>query len=230
MPTTTPRLTNRYDGFVELVMRNSADVAAYRVSAANTLDDAFSAPTAMFTVQRGGTYKSRTLKRRRLGTSIYMNRGLTFAQYNPEDFWVAGGTMPHDADVSYVVVEEQNSAGTFRPEGPILVVPAPGFFTTTRPSLIVAGTAPNVAASATGVPPDGALRFVLPRFADSTTITNGGGSSIFVAFAAGSAEFEVLDAQSVLLPDGAVSEVFIRGDGGAIPFSIFFAIVNAEMA
>lgn len=230
MPT-VPRLTTHTPGFVELVFRNSADVVAYRLSAANTLDLAFTAPTAMVTVPRGATYKSRSLRQKRVGTSIYMNRGLTFVQYDPEDFWVAGGNLPHDAATTYLVVEEQNAAGTFRPEGPILIIPPPGFFSTTRPALVVAGSAPNVAASATGVPPDGALRFVLPRFADSTTITNSdGANSIYIAFGPDSAEMEIPFGKTILLPDGAVSEVFIRGEGGAVDFTIFFAIVNAEMA
>jgi hypothetical protein len=229
MPT-VPRFTTHSPGFVELVIRNSPDVAAYRVSAANTLDDAFTSPTSMVTVARGASYKSRSLRRKRLGTSVYETRGLTVLQYDPEDFWVPAGNLPHDADTAFVVVEEQNSAGAFRPPGPILIVPPPGFFSTTRPALIVKGTAPNVAASATGVPPDGALRFVLPRFADSTTIVNNGGASIFVAFGPASTEVEILQGQYTLLPDGAVSEILIRGSGASVPFSIFFAVVNAEMA
>jgi hypothetical protein len=228
---TVPRLTTHSPGFVELVMRNSADVSAYRLRAANTLDLAFTTSTEMVTVARGTTYKSRTLRQKRLGTSIYTNRGLTFVQYDPEDFWVGGGNLPHDADTAYLVVEEQNAAGVFRPEGPILVIPPPGFFTTTRPALIVAGSAPNVAASPTGIPPAGALHFVLPRFADSTTVTNSdAATSLYISFGENSAEMEILYGQSVLLPDGAVSDVFIRGGGAAVTFSIFFAIVNAEMA
>ena len=217
--------------FVELVMRNSADVAAYRLRAANTLDQAFTASTAMVTVGRGSTYKSRSIRQRRLGTSTYTIRGLTIVQYDPEDFWAPAGNLPHDTDTAYLVVEEQNAAGTFRPQGPVLVIPPPGFFTTTRPALIVAGTAPDVAATSIGTPPADALHFVLPRFADSTTITNNdAGNSLFVAFGSNSAEMEILHGQSTLLPDGAVSDVFVRGEGGAVAFSIFFAVVNAEMA
>lgn len=229
MPT-SPRLTYRYERFVELVFMNKADVSAYRVGAANTMDAAFAGTTAMFTVGQGATFQSPSLRKRRVGRSLYTNRGLTVAQYDPEDYWVGGGTLPHDAAGSYLRVSEQNAAGVFRPAGPILIVPPPGFFVTTRPNLTVSGTAPNVAASATGVPPTGALHFVLPRFADSTTITNSGGASIYLSFNSGLPEFEILANQTVFLPDGAVSEVFVRGDGAAVPFSAFFAIVNAEMA
>lgn len=229
MPT-SPRLTYRYERFVELVLQNKSDVSAYRFGAANTLDTAFAGTTPMFTVAQGATFQSPSIRDRKVGRSVYTNRGLTVVHYDPEDYWVGGGTLPHDAAGGYIRVAEQNAAGVFRPEGPILVLPPPGFFITTRPNLTVAGTAPNVAASPTGVPPAGALHFVLPRFADSTTITNSGGSSIYVSFNPGLPEFEIFSNQTILLPDGAVSEVFVRGDGAAVPFSIFFAVVNAEMA
>lgn len=230
MPT-TPRLLAHSPGLVELVMHNSGDVSAYRFRAANTLNLAFTTSTAMMTVPRGATYRSRTLRQKGWGASIYMNRGLTFASYDPEDFWVGGSNLPHDVDTSYLVVEEQNAAGVFRPQGPILIIPPPGFFKSTRPALVVSGTAPSVAASATGIPPEGALRFVLPRFADSTTITNSdAANSLYVAFGATSPEMEILFGQTVMLPDGAVSEIFVRGQGGTVDFTMFFSIVNAEMA
>jgi hypothetical protein len=229
MPT-TPRLTYRYDRYVELVFQNKPGVMAYRVGAADALDTAFAGTTSMFTVGQGATFQSPSIRRRRVGRSVYTNRGLTVVHYDPEDYWVGGGTLPHDAMGGYLRVEEQNAAGVFQPEGPILIVPPPGFFVNTRPNLTVSGTAPNVAVTATGVPPAGALHFVLPRFADSTTITNGGAASIFVSFNAGLPEVEILTGQSTLLADGAVSEVFVRGDGAVVPFSMFFAVVNAEMA
>jgi len=227
---TSPRLTYRYDRFAELVLHSQVGVQAYRFGAANTLDVAFAGTTAMFTVPRGGTFQSPSIRKRKVGRSVYTNRGLTVVHYDPEDYWVGGGVLPHDAAAGYLRVEEQNEAGVFRPAGPILIVPPPGFFVTTRPSLTVSGTAPNVAASSTGTPPEGALHFVLPRFADSTTITNSGGQSIYISFNPGLPEFEIFSNQTILLPDGAVSEVFVRGDGTTVPFSIFFAVVNAEMA
>ena len=229
MPT-TPRLTQRYERQVELVFRDQADVAAYQVQAANTLDLAFAGATSMFTLARGATLRSPTIQRRRLGLSEPQNRGLSRAFYDPEDYWAPAGQLPHDAAASYLNVRERSAAGVLRPAGPILIVPPPGFFVTTRPSLTIAGTAPNVAASATGNPPDGALRFVLPRFADSTTIANRGGATLFVSFNPGLPEFQVASMTTAILPDAAVSEVFVRGSGATVAFTMYFAIVNAEMA
>lgn len=229
MPT-IPRLTSRYERFVELVLRDRSDLGGYRLSAANTLDTAFSGATTMFTVARNSSYRSKNIRKRGLGRTQYETRGLTWVFYDPEDFWVGGGTLPHDADTGYLRVEEQNLDGTFRPAGPILVVPHPSFFTTTRPSLIVNGTAPNVAATATGVPPTGALNFVLPRFADSVTLRNTGAATLFLAVDPGQTEIPIAAGTTLTLPDGAVSQLFVRGNGAISAFTAYFAVVNAEMA
>jgi len=228
----TPRLTERHAHLIEMVMFDSANVAGYRLSAANSLDAAFAGATAMFVVPHNGTFRSPSVVARRLGTTQYDNRGLTRVFYDPEDYWAPATTLPHDVDGSYVRLEEQKPDGSFRPPGPILVVPPPSFFTNTRPNLIVAGTAPNVAASATLVPPPGAMHFVLPRFCDSVTVINTGGHDLYIGFNPGMPEFAVPSGtkSGQLLPDAAVSDVFVRGSGGTTTFSIFFALVNAEMA
>lgn len=227
---TTPRLTYRFAHSVELIVQNNPDVSAYRFSAANSLNTAFAGATPMFTLERGSSYRSISIRRKRLGTSIYTLRGITTAMYDPEDFWVPAGTLPHDFEASYLRLSERNSAGVFRPDGPILIIPPPAFFTTTRPNLTVSGTAPNVAATTTGIPPTGAMSFVLPRYADTVTIGNRGGASLFVSFHEGLPEFEVLTGETNLVPDSGVSTVFIRGDGADVDFTIYFSVLNAEMA
>lgn len=341
---TTPRMTERYSNLVELVFFNTQDVNAWIVKSANTMDEAFAGNcNTMFTIGRGSTYRSRTIRQKRLGTIQYTNRGLARAHYDPEDFWntvaasgtitvnntlaagdtvtinghtltgfagartpgannfnatlgttnalateiaaalndaanafaadiiatanlnaisvsavtpgpggndyglaavtapagrisvsgasLSGGyTMPHDYETAYMRVAEVNAAGDTRPDGPILIIPTSGFFTNTRPKLTVSGTAPNVAATVSGNPPDGSLHFVLPRFADSMDIVNSGGASIYISFSVGEPEFEVMSGQTHHLADAAVSEVFIRGDGATVDFRMYIAIVNAEMA
>lgn len=230
MPDTVPRLTERHARLIEMVIRDRPDVAGYRFAAANTLDTAFAGATAMFTVAKGGTFRSISVQRKGLGRTQYHNRGLTRVFYDPEDFWAPAGSLPHDADGSYVRISEQHFDGTFRPAGPVLIVPPPAFFTNTRPNLTVSGTAPNVAATATGVPPDGALHFVLPRFCDSCTVRNTGGQNLLLSFNAGLPEIVIPSGQSELLPDAAVSDVFVRGNGATVTFTMYFALVNAEMA
>jgi hypothetical protein len=226
----TPRMTERYEHFIELVFFNSPDVQSWVVGAANSLNNAFSSVTTMFSIPRSGTYRSRTIRRKGLGRVQYTNRGLARANYDPEDFWVGGGTLPHDFEVSYLRVSEVSNGGVTRPAGPILIVPSKNFFTNTRPKLTIAGTAPNVAATTTGIPPEGAMHFVLPRFADSATLVNSGGQSLFISFNEGEPEFEVPNGETMWLNDAAFSEVYVRGNGATVDFTFYVAIVNAEMA
>lgn len=212
-----------------LVFKNREDVTAYIVSAANTLDAAFTAPTVLFTVPRDGFYRSPSLRKliRVFPTST---RGLTVAILNFEDFWLPATNLPHDSDVAFLSVQEVNAAGHTRPAGPILIVPPPTFFATHRPSLTVAGTAPNLASSSTGLPPPGALHFFLPRHARTASFRNNSGTALHVAFAAGQVEYVIPANSTVLLPDGTFDELLVRGNGGTVSFTAYFAVSNTSGA
>jgi len=149
--------------------------------------------------------------------------------YDPEDFWVAGGQLPHDGQAAYLRFEEKNSAGVYRPLGAILIVPPPALFSNSRPILTVSGTAPNIAATATGVPPAGALYFVLPKAADYAVVVNPGGNSMFISFSSGLPELEIPSSSSQQIIDGISSEVWVRGEGGICAFTLNFALMNATV-
>jgi hypothetical protein len=228
---TVPRLTERSARLVELTFREKPQASGFRVFAANTLTQAWAGSTAMFTVQSGGTYRSPGIRRRRLGLTQYSNRNLSRVIYDPEDFWVAGGTLPHDAHQAYLRVAEVNPAGTVLPVGPVFVVPQPTFFSTPRPVVTLAGTAPSVAASGIDVPPATAMHIVFPRFFDYCGITNkDGANDIFLSFNTGTPEIRIEAGASKDIYDAADSELLIRGDGGTADFDAQFAIVNGEMA
>jgi hypothetical protein len=230
MPNSTPRLSSRSAGLVDLLFFNSPDIQSWTVGSSLTLNSAFAGVTDLFTVQRGQTYRSPSIVRKGWGTTQTSNRGLTRATYDPEDFWAVGSTS-HDDQTSYVRCRALGADGVLRPAGPILIVPPRVFFTNTRPKLTVAGTAPNVAGGSDTFPPAGSMHFVLPKFSDSMVITNAdAGVDIYMAFGAGESEIMIPRGRTVHLADAAVSEVFIRGQGGTATFSIYFAIVNAEMA
>jgi hypothetical protein len=149
--------------------------------------------------------------------------------YDPEDY--AGGVLPHDDRVSFIRVEEQNTAGVFLPAGPILIVPGSGFFTTGRPSLNVRGTAPNVAASADGTPPPTALHFVLPRFADHVTIRNEHATAdLFISFDPSMPEISIPAGAPTGLFDGTYTDILVRGSGAAVAFSMYFSICNGDLS
>jgi len=227
-----PRLTERYDRLVELVFRNDPALAKFRVYGAYNLNTAFTAANQMFDVPNAGTYRSAGIRSRRLGHTQYHNRGLSRAIYDPEDFWSGGSTLPHDSDIAFLRVAGVDRSGTEHSQGPILAIPPPNFFTTPRPMLTVAGTAPNVAATSSGIPPAGALHFYTPRFFDYVAIRNkeaGGGTSIFLSFGRGLPEIEVPAGEVKDVYDAADNEILIRGDSGTAAFDAQFALVNGEM-
>jgi hypothetical protein len=226
MPT-IPRLLERHSHQVVMTIRSKADVRRYRIGAANTLDVAFAGTTPMFDVYRDRMFRSPSIRQRRIGFTQESYRGLTKVHYDPQDY--QGGVVPGDAAVSFVRVIEEDNAGTLRPEGPILVVPPSSFMNTMRPSMTMSGTAPNVAATTTGLPPAGAMHVVIPRYADNVRIRNLGAASLLISFDPGQPEVELPTGESQIFYDGTLSELFIRGDGAAVAFDAYFALVNGTL-
>jgi len=222
------QLVERHQGVVDLAIRNRAGVVSYLVNAAVTLDAAYAGTTNMFSVPHGRDFRSPTLQRNRKNLVAETRRGLTRIAYDPVDY--ASVTVPGDSQISFVRIAEVNFAGTTLPEGPILVVPPPGFFVAGRATIPLTGTAPNIAALPNGTPPANAMRIDLPKYADEITIFNDGGASLFIAFGLGQPEVEVPTATSLTFPEAGVSEVFLRGDGAAVAFRLLAALVNGIQA
>ena len=228
--TTTPRLIERHNNYADLSIRTRAGVVAYRVGAANTLDIAFAGTTAMFTAQAGTSFRSKGIRQAKKGRLLESNRGLTRMVYDPEEYFVVGGALPHDNTVSFLRVEEQNPAGTFLSPGPILVMPPGGFLNNPRPSLTLAGTAPSVTVPATGLPPDDAMHIVLPRFCDNIRIQNLSTTDpLLVSFNVGQVLISVATESSEIFYDAAFNDLILCGDGAAVAFDARCAIVNGEM-
>jgi len=225
---TIPRLLNRHEHQVVMTLRSKPNVRAYQFKAANTLDAAFAGATDMFLVLRDRAYRSLSIRKLGIGITGESYRGLTKVHYDPQDF--QGGVVPGDGAISFLRIAEQRPDLTFLPDGPIYVVPTPNFLSTARPHLSVAGTAPSVVALPTLLPPSGSMHFVLPRHSDNCAITNTGGSDIYVSFGAGQPELVVPTGMRVPFFDAAISEIFIRGDGGASTFTAYFALVNGTYA
>ena len=181
----------------------------------------------MFTVQAGLSWRSKDIRERKLGIRMEMNRGLTRTVFNPEEYFVVGGALPHDGEISFVRVEEQNPAGTFLSPGPILVMPPPGFFSTPRPSLTLSGTAPSVTVPATGLPPADAMHIVLPRFCDNIRLQNLSTTDpLLVSFGLGMPLVSIAPETSEIFYDAAFNDLI----GAAVAFDARCAIVNGEMA
>lgn len=219
----------RHQGVVDLAISNNPTYRAFRVSGALTLDAAHSTSVAMMTVPMGQSYRSRTLRRRGNYGVDDSNKGLTRIVFDPNDF--VGATLPGDDQVAFLRARGIDHGGTAQEEGPILVVPLPGFFSE-NVSLPVQGTAPNVAALSSNYPPPDALWMRTPRVCGDATVVNaeaGGGRSLFVSIG-GMPEFEIpADTSFTFKNVGGVLFSF-RGSGGTAAFRATFAIVNGIQA
>lgn len=225
---TSAHLIERHPGVVDLSVRNNPVHQSYIFGSAATLDLAFAGSNPMFTVRRGRTFKSPTLQRNRVNFVGEKNWGLTRASYDPKDY--ASATIPGDSDISFVRIAPVDNAGVTLPEGPILVVPPPGFFTAGRASLTLNGTAPSVAALPTLLPPPGTMLIDLPKFAKNITIHNDGGAPLAVSFGLGRPEFVIPNGDLKSFHETGASLLSLRGDGGTAAFRATFALVNGLLA
>lgn len=230
MPTVVPRLVHRASGLVDLAIKNRPGVLGYRLSAAKDLDTAYTAPTAFLDVRVGDVFSSPTIQRNRAYRMNSSNRGLTRLWLDIDDY--ASATIPGDDDVCFLRVSEETAGGFLEP-GPILVIPPPDFFETGRRSLTLVGSAPNLASRGNSLPPATALRVFFPKFADELKVYNeeaAGGNDLYFSFGLGSNEMRVSANSSRGFSEAGANEFLIRGDSGAVSFSISAAIVNGIQA
>jgi len=225
-----PRLVRRALGIMDLAIRNRPGVIGYRLSAANDLDTAFSAPTNFLTVRSSDVFSSPTVQRNRAYRNDGSNLGLTRLWLDINDY--ANATIPGDTDILYLRVAEQTAAG-FLPNGPILVIPPPDFFKTGRRSLVLVGTAPNLASRGNNLPPENGLRVYLPKFAEELRIYNenaSGGDDLYLSLGIGLVEMRVPAETSRGYAESGANEILLRGSGGAVPFTMTAGIVNGIQA
>jgi hypothetical protein len=230
MPTVVPRLVRRASGLFDLAIKNRPGVIGYRLSAANALDTAYTAPTAFLDVRAGDVFSSPTIQRNRAYRMDSSNRGLTRLWLDINDY--ASASIPGDDDVCFLRISEETSGGFLEP-GPILVVPPPDFFETGRRNLMLAGTAPSLASRGNNLPPAAALRVFFPKFADELKVYNEeavGGNDLYFSLGPGLNEMRVSANSSRGFSEAGANEFLIRGAGGAVSFSISAAIVNGIQA
>ena len=226
-----PRLVRRYPGVVEMTIRDRPGVVGYRISAAKTANSAYAGATPIFTVASGGMFASPTIQRKRLDWSGSSFAGLTRLMFTLDDY--AGATVPGDTDIAFLRVEEEFPASTYLAPGPIFVLPPGDFFETGRRNLIVVGTAPNVSSRGNNLPPLGAMWLAFPRFADELVMYDDeatGGDPLYFSLGLGLQEMPVFAATSRTFAEAGANEVLVRGEGGAVAFSLSAAIVNGIQA
>jgi len=220
----TPNLIERHRGIIELSVSSKSNVSSYVVGAATNLTTAFAGTTQIFTVSRGGYFRSMTLRRSKANRTDESVRGLTRASFNLDDF--ASATVPGDGAMSFLRVREVDSTGVSGPEGPILVVPPPNFYSSSRKIIYLSGTAPNVLATTSGVPPQGAMEIKFPKFGDTLEITNSGAAPLLVGTAPGMQEFSIAAGATRILVSAGVSHLFLHGDGGTTDFEVYLSAID----
>ena len=225
----TPHLGERSPGITELLVRSRPGVAQYRFEAANTVDQAFTGTTTMFTVPRDGMFRSPSLQRSSLSRVDGNYRGTTRAQINFDDY--AAATIHGDAAINFVRVTELDSTGAVMNTGPLMVVPPADFFTTPMRTISLTGTAPNPTSSGTGLPPEGALVISFPRAVDAISIYNDDpANSLFVSLGDGMPEVEVPVASPVANSRYDIlagsSTIYLHGNGSQVPFRLTATVVS----
>jgi len=217
-------LVERHPGVVDLAIKNRAGIASYVVSGALTLDAAYAGTTTMQTLLKGRSYRSRTLARNKRNLVEESHRGMTRFSYDPNDY--VSASLPSDAHMGFIRVAEVTVAGTNLGEGPILVLPPPGYFTTGRSSLVVSGTAPNVAGLANNFPPPDAMIVDFPKFTDNVTVYNDSAVSLYVSMAPGAPEVEIPTGETMELLQAGATLLYLRGGGATAAFRISTVLVN----
>ena len=220
----TPHLGERSVGVAQFIVSNRPSVAQYRFVAGNTIDQAASAPTTMFTIPKGSWFRSPTLRLNSVSRVEENFRGRTVAQVNFDDYNSA--TVHGDSAINFVRVVEIDKAGTALPAGPVVVVPPPYFFTSAHRSITLSGTAPNEAALGTGLPPSGALVLSFPRMCDDLVIENTDAANpLRVSLGEGMPERTIGLGESLSLAFGGTA-LFLCGDGGTATFNLTATVVS----
>lgn len=243
----------RYTNLMDLIVRNTRDAGAYRLRWAPSLDDAYGtlagggagsgtagAGTAALLDAEAGQIAC-TVPRAIVGpqTRVVENRkGQTSFQIDPQDIPV------RDDVLFYARVQERRfstgawltvagAVNTGLPiEGPILVVPAPGFFSRGVGVYTLHGTAPSNTGCALGELPfidetvqtPLPMHIVFPRPVSSLLIRNvDAAGHLLVSYGLGMPMIEVADGEELVTNYGhglpAITELVVcraSGDGGCV--------------
>lgn len=214
---------------VDIVIRQRPGVASYVLGAALSLDAAQAGSTAILSVRSGGCYRSRSLRRNKINITEDVGRGLTRISYDPTDF--AAATVPGDEQFSFLRLTEFNPSGAALPEGPIVVVPTTLSWYAASPTIVLNGTAPNVAGLASNLPPPDAMWINFPRTVRNLSIHNDGAVPLAIALGPpGTQEFEIpVGGDEVPWFELSIDLISVRGVGGSPSFRLVASASNGPL-
>lgn len=252
-------LLQRSRNLIEVYLRDEKNVVGYQFWGHRTVNGVYGNPAgsgvggagaaAMFTVNRGGMFRSPTVIRKGWGRIDESRRGTTRAIFDIEDFTAPGGSFPKDADTLFMRVQENRlgagllnyGANPADPVlGPIYMVPPAALYTGLSASFTLAGTAPSGTGSVAGSSPvlseDGAvpsvMYLVFPMPCVDLTVRNlSGAADLLVALGPGQPMMTVPPNGDMPLPSGVsyLREVLLAASGAAgAAFSIFGAMTREK--
>ena len=112
---TRPGVMERAPHLVHLCLRDTPEVTGYQVWGSRSVDGAYGAapgsgvsgaPVAMFTVPKGGGYRSASLRRSGRGQIHGSTKGQTHMAFDPDDYLGVGIDLPPDEHWLFLRVQE----------------------------------------------------------------------------------------------------------------------------
>ena len=223
------QIVERHTRCVEILIRQDPRVASYIIGAAVSLTAAQAGVTSMIEVGSGRSYRSPSLRRNRINLVEDPAGRFTRISYDPTDF--ASATVPGDTQIGFLRVTEVDHGGVSLPAGPILVLPTTPVWYTNSPTIVLNGTAPNVAGLANSLPPPDAMWINFPRTVRNLSVHNDGAVPLAIALGpAGTQEFEIpVGGDEVPWFELALDVLALRGVGGTAAFRLVASSSNGPL-
>lgn len=216
----TPNFSVAYRAphIVDLLIPKIAGTDGYRIKGSPQFDGS-PAFVSLFTASIGAGHLDPAVDRRRLHAMPGMNR--VRAVFDPDTF--TGSAAIADAAQFWLVFQPVVNGVGGTDSDPVLVL-TPSQFNGTEP-IVIQGSAPNAANLS------GSLSICLGRRMTGFTFKNNDATnSLFVAFNRGAQELEVpggaTAARHAFVGTGSTSNLFVRGNGGAVSFCADFTVAQ----
>lgn len=239
MANEVPSVISRTPGLIDLGIPVEPGVQRYRIRGHQTLDDAYG-PTngvgglgsiSILEADAQSYFRSPAIRKMqppRVVEESYRNQ--TRIQFDIMDYQAPANLLPDDKETLFLRMEKFHVAlAGYLAEGPILLIPAPGFFGTRFPSITCAGSAPGVQATAGDILPAGAMHLVFTASVGEITIENlNPATSLYVSFGKNMTAMEIAGMFSIT-HTGEFNEILFASPltGTAITFSFVAKLVNA---
>jgi len=239
MANEVPNVISRVPGIIDLAIPVEPGVTRYRIRGHRTVNDAFG-PTGgvagagsiiILEAQSGSYFRSPSILRQkpaRIVEESYRNQ--TRIQFDILDYKAPTNLLPNDEQFLFLRMEKFHVApAAYLAQGPILVIPPPGFYNTRYPSITFGAKAPGNQALPGVIPPAGSMHLVFPYSVGEMTLENLNSSTgLLFSFGKNMPMMEVAGLVSIT-HTGEFSEVVFANpqNNVSLAFAFVVQIVNA---